>query len=123
VRVVFMSMLVPEDPSANVAQHTHPSGAYSEPVTQSDAIGWKQAHRNVIGLPKCMGCRTWLYGIKARRRWRRARPVRWRRGPHPSRLGRLPLRSRRPACAAQPTRTRWERRHRRHSVAPSAFIV
>jgi hypothetical protein len=28
---------------------------------------------------------------------------RWRRGLHPSRHGRLPLRSRRPACAAQPT--------------------
>lgn len=30
-------------------------------------------------------------------------PSRWQHGLHPSRHGRLPLRSRRPACAAQPT--------------------
>ena len=53
-------------------------------------------------------------------------PSRWERGLHPSRHGRLPLRSRRPACAAQPTArdgsaatggTRTQR------AAPSASIV
>ncbi len=40
-------------------------------------------------------------------------PSPWQRGPHPSRHGRLPLRSRRPACAAQPTSPRRQRHHRR----------
>ena len=35
---------------------------------------------------------------------------------YPSRLGRLPLRSRRPACAAQPAATGRERHHRRRDM-------
>ena len=43
-------------------------------------------------------------------------PSPWQRGPHPSRHGRLPLRSRRPASAAPATSWRRQRHHRRREV-------
>ena len=58
-----------------------------------------------------VGCRIRLYGIKARRRGGALGPSPRQRGPHPSRHGRLPLRSRRPACAAPATSWRRQRHH------------
>ena len=49
-------------------------------------------------------------------------PSPWQRGPHPSRHGRLPLRSRRPACAAPATSWRRQRHHRRRVDPANAGV-
>jgi hypothetical protein len=68
------------------------------------------AHFVTFSAYECL-CRIWLYGIKARRRWRRAGPSRWHQLGRPGAPACRSALGRAPGGAARQGRGRSHRRH------------